>query len=100
MSVATSSGGSISPDGKGWGMTDEIVVYDGVRTLVDVVSNFPPARTVPAGTEGTVVECYRDPEGYVVDLSIPDDSVVGGVDFDTATLRRDQFELVSKGARE
>lgn len=77
-------------------MTDQIGLYDGVRTLIEVESNFPPTRIVPAGTEGTVVECYRDPEGYMVDVSIPDESVVGGVAFDTAILKRSEFELVRK----
>jgi hypothetical protein len=66
---------------------------DRVRTLVPVEGDFSDI-TIPAGTTGTVVECYASPEGYAVDLAIPDDSMVGGFRYQNVVLRPGQFELV------
>ncbi|MGZ7031953.1 MAG: hypothetical protein ACXVIJ_08270 [Thermoanaerobaculia bacterium] len=66
---------------------------DRVRTLVPVEADFSDA-IVPAGTTGTVVDCYASPEGYAVDLAIPDDSLVGGFRYQNVVLRPDQFELI------
>jgi hypothetical protein len=71
--------------------------YDLIRTLVEVQSEFGRKRTMPAGSEGTVVECYTDPvEGYAVDIMIPDDSLVGGFDYENVILFPDQFEVVRR----
>lgn len=45
--------------------------FSSVRTLVDVKSGFQDL-ILPPGTVGTIVECYENPEGYAVDLAIPD----------------------------
>lgn len=66
---------------------------DRVRTLVPVEADFSDA-TVSAGTTGTIVECYPAPEGYAVDLAIPDDSLVGGFRYQNVILRPDQFEIL------
>jgi hypothetical protein len=52
-------------------------VHDQVRVLEDVRSDFAE-RLVPRGAVGTVVECYGEPEGYAVDLAVPDERLVGG----------------------
>jgi hypothetical protein len=64
-----------------------------VRTVVPVEADFSDA-VIPPGTTGTVVECYESPEGYVVDLAIPDESLVGGFRYENVVLRPGQFELV------
>lgn len=58
-----------------------------------MASEFKADVTYPAGTFGNIVEAYVDPEGYAVDLAIPDDSLVGGHDFDNVLLLRHQFEV-------
>jgi hypothetical protein len=71
--------------------------YDLIRTLVEVQSDFGRDRIMPVGSEGTVVECYTDPvEGYAVDIMIPDDSLVGGFDYENVILLPDQFEVVRR----
>ena len=68
--------------------------YNLIRTLVDVQSDFRD-RILPAGTVGTVVECYDNPtEGYAVDLAIPDTSLVGGFDYENVILFPEQFEVM------
>lgn len=66
---------------------------DAVRTLVDIGSDFHP-DTIPAGTEGCVIEVYENPEGYCVDLRIPDPSLVGGARYENLILKPNQFELI------
>ena len=70
-------------------------VNDQVKILVDVRSEFSN-RIIPRGTIGTVVECYEDPEGYAVDLGIPDESLVGGFSYENVILMPDRFEVVSQ----
>lgn len=66
---------------------------DQVKTRVDLRSDFSD-RAIPAGAVGTVVECYRDPEAYAVDLSIPDDTLVGGFLCENVDLLPDQFDVL------
>ena len=68
-------------------------VHDVIRTLDDVQSDFAE-RIIPRGAVGTVVECYRQPEGYAVDLAIPDDRLVGGSTFINVILGPDQFDVL------
>lgn len=71
-------------------------LYDRIRTLVPVESD--SGETIPAGTFGTVVECYSDPvEGYSVDLDLLDSSLVGGRRFLSAILHPGQFEVLPPG---
>jgi hypothetical protein len=69
-------------------------LYDGIITLVDVYIDFSK-RMIPKGTQGTIVECYENPEGYAVDLAIPDRKWVGGFDYENVILTPDQFEIVN-----
>ena len=54
-------------------------MYDIGRTRSYVESEFRDRR-IPAGTEGTVVEIYQNPEGYAIDFAIPCASMGGGYD--------------------
>ena len=65
-------------------------VNDKVETLVNVSSDFSN-RIIPRGTQGVIVEQYDNPEGYAVDLAIPDKSLVGGFTFENVILHPDQF---------
>ena len=68
-------------------------VNDKVETLVNVSSDFSN-RIIPRGTQGVIVEQYDNPEGYAVDLAIPDKSLVGGFTFENVILHPDQFKVV------
>ena len=68
-------------------------IYDAIITLFNVSTNFGK-QIIPKGTQGTIVECYEDSEGYAVDLAIPDDKLVGGFDYENVILTPEQFELV------
>ncbi len=69
-------------------------VNDTIKTLVDVQGDFSDA-VIPAGASGTVVECYTYPqEGYAVDLSIPNEDLVGGVAYEHVTLKPDDFIVI------
>jgi len=68
-------------------------VHDVIRTLADVESDFAE-RVIPHGAVGTVVECYREPEGYAVDLALPDDRLVGGATYVNVVLGPDQFDVL------
>jgi hypothetical protein len=63
-------------------------VYDSIRTVVDLDFR---KRTIPAGTEGSIVEVYDDPEGYAIDLAIPCPELVGDYAYENMTLTPDQF---------
>ncbi len=76
--------------------------YDQIKTLVDVKADFSTHEmsdednsAIPKGTLGTVVECYENPEGYAVDIAIPDERLVGGFFYTNVILSPDQFEVVS-----
>lgn len=71
-------------------------LYDTVKTLVDVSTDFGD-RVIPAGTVGTVVECYEQPEGYAVDLAIPSNILVGGFEYENVILDPEQFIQVNQG---
>ncbi len=46
--------------------TSKIKPYSRVKTLVDVEDHFSNT-IIPAGIQGSIVECYSDPvEGYAV----------------------------------
>jgi hypothetical protein len=68
--------------------------YSKVRTSVEIYSNYLN-RIIPVGTEGTVIECYKDPqEGYAVDIAMPDGNELTGYQYDNVILCPNQFELV------
>ena len=47
-------------------------LYD---TLIDVPADFDDT-VIPKATQGTIVECYQNPEGYAIDLAIPNSHLV------------------------
>ena len=80
----------------------KVSLYDQIKTLMDVPADFSTHETsdnnnrvIPKGTLGTVVECYENPEGYAVDIAIPDERLVGGFFYTNVILTLDQFEVVS-----
>ncbi len=80
----------------------KVSLYDQIKTLVDVQADFSTHETsnkdnsvIPEGALGTIVECYENPEGYAVDIAIPDERLVGGFFYTNVILSPDQFEVVS-----
>lgn len=65
-------------------------LYSRIQTTVDVKSGFTN-EIIPKGTLGRIVEIYDYPEGYAVDVEIPDTTLVGDVRFDNIVLTREQF---------
>jgi AbrB-like transcriptional regulator len=74
-------------------------IYDEVKTSVSVQADFSE-RHIPKGTVGTIVECYENPEGYAVDLAIPDQKLVGDFDYENVILEPNQFEVISSDSKE
>jgi hypothetical protein len=70
-------------------------VYDIVELIEDVQSDFSE-YVIPRGTRGTVVECYSDPEGYAVDVAIPEARLVGGYRYENVVLRPEQFTVIER----
>ncbi len=67
-------------------------LYDSIQTLVDIKADFDHCdRIIPKGTEGSIVECYENPELYAVDLAIPNDKLVGGFEYENVILNPTQF---------
>ena len=80
----------------------KVSLYDQIKTVVNVKADFSTHETsdednsaIPKGTLGTLVECYENPEGYAVDIAIPDERLVGGFFYTNVILSADQFEVVS-----
>ncbi|BAU15134.1 hypothetical protein LEP3755_56910 [Leptolyngbya sp. NIES-3755] len=71
-------------------------VYDLVKTSTQVQSDFKPEITIPTGTIGTVIEYYEQPEGYAVDLAIPNEQLVGGYEYHNVILLPQQFVVIKK----
>ena len=70
-------------------------VYDTVRLLVDVPSEFRDL-ILPKGSEGHVVERFEQPsEAYAVDFPVRDDRLVGGRSYENVMLTPEQFEVVA-----
>jgi AbrB-like transcriptional regulator len=74
-------------------------IYDEVKTSVGIQADFSE-RDIPKGTVGTIVECYEEPEGYAVDLAIPDKKFVGGFTYENVVLEPNQFEVISVASKE
>ena len=68
-------------------------LYAQIKTSVEVQADFGN-RVIAKGILGTVVECYENPEGYAVDLAIPNERLVGGFEYENAILSPDQFAVV------
>lgn len=70
-------------------------LYDGIVTLIDI-SIHRNKRIIPQGTKGTIVECYNNPEGYAVDLAVPDTRWVGGFEYENVILTPEQFIIINR----
>ncbi len=68
-------------------------LYDQIKALVEVQADFRD-QIIPKNTLGTVVECFENPEGYAVDLAIPNQKLVGDFEYINVTLSPDQLALV------
>ena len=73
-------------------------LYAQIRTLVEVEADFCN-QVIPKETLGTVVECYENPEGYAVDLTIPNERLVGGFKYENVILSPDQFAIVDTASK-
>ena len=70
-------------------------INETIKTTEDVKSDFSDT-IIPAGTIGTIVECYTQPEeGYSVDLAIPNSTLVGEYSYENVILYPDQFITVN-----
>ncbi len=69
-------------------------LYDQIKTLVEVQPDFAD-QMIPKNTLGTIVECYENPEGYAVDIAIPNQKLVGSYEYVNVILTSDQFVLVN-----
>lgn len=70
-------------------------VDDQIRTLVDVPTG-ATHRIIPAGTEGGIIESYENPEGYTVDVAIPDETQFTGYSYDNLYLLPEQFVVMNE----
>ncbi len=70
-------------------------VYDRIETIIEIQIKFRQ-RSIPKGTIGTILECYKYPqENYSVDLTIPDSTISGGFDYENIILSPEQFIVVN-----
>jgi len=69
-------------------------LYDRVQTLIDVPADFDNI-VIPKDTQGTIIECYQHPEGYAIDLAIPNAHLVGGFTYKNVVLTPEKFKVVS-----
>ncbi len=74
---------------------ENIRVNSKVQTVVEVESDFSD-RIIPKGNIGMVVECYEHPEGYAVDIPIPDESAVGGFTYENVILTPEQCVVLNE----
>ncbi|MEH2161950.1 MAG: hypothetical protein V7K38_13115 [Nostoc sp.] len=69
-------------------------LYDQIKTLVEVQPDFAD-QMIPKNNLGTIVECYENPEGYAVDIAIPNQKLIGSYEYVNVILTSDQFVLVN-----
>jgi hypothetical protein len=67
-------------------------IYDEIKTSVDVYNH---QIKIPQGTLGAIIECYDNPEGYAVDLAIPDQKMVTGFSYHHLILTPEQFTVIT-----
>lgn len=75
-------------------MTTDYPARPAIRLTVTLESRDEPTRVHPVGTQGAVVEALG-PNAWIVELRIPDDSLVGDAWYEVFELRGDEFELVA-----
>lgn len=68
-------------------------IYSKIKTLVPITAD---GIKFSEGTLGAVVESYSNPEGYAVDLAIPDNKLVGGFRYHNVILTPEQFTVVEQ----
>jgi hypothetical protein len=66
---------------------------DRIKTLIDIPADFSD-RIIPKESLGTIVECYENPEGYAVDIALPNPHLVGGFEYENVVLTPQQFVVV------
>ncbi len=69
-------------------------INDSIQTLIDITADFSDLIIVK-GTIGAVVECYENPEGYAVDLAIPNPNLIGGFTYENVILYPEQFIVIT-----
>lgn len=69
-------------------------INDSIQILVDIWAEFSD-QIIVKGTIGAIVECYENPEGYSVDLSIPNPEIIGGFTYENVILYPEQFMVIS-----
>lgn len=69
-------------------------INDSIQTLIDISAEFSDL-IIAKGTIGAVVECYENPEGYAVDLMIPNPDIIGGFTYENVILSPEQFIVIS-----
>lgn len=70
-------------------------LYDKITTLTPINSDFNSV-VIPENTEGVIVECYENPEGYAVDIALPNIDLVGGFQYTNVILMPEQFQVISE----
>lgn len=70
-----------------------IPVNSKVKLLVDIEGSFHK-ETISKGTTGVIIEVYTNPEGYAIDLKIPDERLIGNYSYANEILTKDQFEVI------
>lgn len=68
-------------------------IYSQIKTLVPISVD---GIDFPKDTLGAVIEAYSNPEGYAVDLAIPDNQLVGGFWYYNVILTPEQFAVMKK----
>ncbi|HEY9704437.1 MAG TPA: hypothetical protein V6C58_18455 [Allocoleopsis sp.] len=69
-------------------------INDSIQTLIAINAEFSDL-IIPKGTIGAVVECYENPEGYAIDLMIPNPQIIGGFTYENVILSPEQFIVIT-----
>lgn len=69
-------------------------INDSIQTLIELSADFSDL-SIPKGVIGAVVECYDRPEGYAVDLMIPNPEIIGGFIYENVILSPEQFIVIT-----
>lgn len=69
-------------------------INDSIQTLIEITADFSDL-IIPKGTVGAIVECYKNPEGYAVDLMIPNPQIIGGFSYENVILAPEQFMVIT-----
>ncbi len=71
---------------------------DRIKTLIDISADFSD-RVIPKDSLGNIVECYENPEGYAVDITLPNPRLVGGFEYENVVLTPQQFIVVVRALK-